>query len=243
MSHWGQNPVGRDMSAYACACGKLEGMDAVKKKGGFLSGLFGGKKKGAGPPMVGRLPAKEEVESDDDDSDEQPQGRGGEERLDVGADVQIHSLTGSTEHNGSRGQLVRFDEDTGRWDVCITIGQRGRVLALKPANLYRVMAKESWAAAGESTMAAPGDDNRLEIGALVQVHSLSAAPEHNGVHGVLELLDTPTGRWQVKTLAKTGGHSKTLALKPANLMWMVSAADVDRSKAWRPPKGDERLNP
>ncbi len=55
--------------------------------------------------------------------------------LAVGCEVQIHSLTSATEHNGFHGHLIRFDSEKGRWDVSITIGQKGKVLALKPANL------------------------------------------------------------------------------------------------------------
>jgi hypothetical protein len=31
--------------------------------------------------------------------------------------------------------LIRFDSEKGCWDVSITIGQKGQVLALKPASL------------------------------------------------------------------------------------------------------------
>ena len=48
-------------------------------------------------------------------------------------EVQIHSLTSATEHNGSRGQLKRFDFENGRWEVSINVGQP--VLSVKPANL------------------------------------------------------------------------------------------------------------
>jgi len=41
--------------------------------------------------------------------------------LHVGPDVSIHSLSDGTEHNGSRGQLLRFDLDKGRCDVAITV--------------------------------------------------------------------------------------------------------------------------
>ncbi len=62
-------------------------------------------------------------------------GRGGSSgALAVGCEVQIHSLISATEHNGSRGHLIHFDSEKGRWDVSI-VGQKGQVLALKPANL------------------------------------------------------------------------------------------------------------
>ena len=62
-------------------------------------------------------------------------GAGTSGALAVGCEVQIHSLTSATELNGSRGHLLGFDAEKGRWDVSITIGQKGQVLALKPANL------------------------------------------------------------------------------------------------------------
>jgi hypothetical protein len=151
----------------------------------------------------------------------------------VGVEVQIHSLTSATEHNGSRGELVRFDSGKGRWDVRIGIGQNGRVLALKPDNLYRVMARESRAAEGTTTMGALGSDHRLEVGALVKVHSLTGAVEHNGAHGTLVRLDERTERWEVQIVERGGGASKTLALKPANLTFMASAADMAKLDAWR----------
>jgi hypothetical protein len=61
-----------------------------------------------------------------------------ERMLEVGGEVEIHSLTGSAEHNGERGVLKRFDQKRGRWDVCITTGlirHTGKLLALKPQNL------------------------------------------------------------------------------------------------------------
>ena len=61
-------------------------------------------------------------------------GAGTSGALAVGCEVQIHSLISATEHNGSRGHLIRFDSEKGRWDVSI-VGQKGQVLALKPANL------------------------------------------------------------------------------------------------------------
>ena len=164
--------------------------------------------------------------------------KGGEGRLAVGAEVQIHGLTGSMEHNGSRGHLLRHDEEKGRWEVQLTIGERGRVMLLKPANLQVSMADESWAAAGETSMAVPGQDRRLEVGAVVRVHSLLSVPEHNGACCILERLDTESGRWEARTVPENG-KGKTLALKPANMTWMLSAADRAKGIRLQPPKGTE----
>jgi hypothetical protein len=194
-------------------------------------------------PAAPAAPAAAGASSDDegDDDDEacrqrgRPDGRTwlDDEALHVGAEVQIHSLTGATEHNGSRGELLRFDSEKGRWDVRIGIGQKGRVLALKPDNMHRVMARESRAAEGTTSLGAPGSDHRLEVGVLVKVHSLTGAVEHNGAHGTLVRLDECTGRWEVKKVVRGGGEEQTLALKPANLTFMASAADMAKLDAWR----------
>ena len=57
-----------------------------------------------------------------------------------GADVEMHSLVRSPELNGGRGKVVEpQDPGTGRCGVKIdSDGHRGRVLALKPANLVRL---------------------------------------------------------------------------------------------------------
>ena len=189
-------------------------------------------------PAAAAAGASSDDEGDDDDDASRQRGRLDgrtwldEEALNVGVEVQIHSLTGATEHNGSRGELLRFDSEKGRWDVRIGIGQNGRVLALKPDNLYRVMARESRAAEGTTAMGAPGNDHRFEVGALVKVHSLTGAVEHNRAHGTLVRLDERTGRWEVQTVER-GGGAKTLSLKPENLTLMASAADMAKLDAWR----------
>ena len=203
---------------------------------------------GAGAPAGAGAGAGREDSSDssshgDEEAGGRPDGRTwlNEDELHPGAEVQVHSLTGATEHNGARGELVRFDSEKGRWDVRITIGHKGRVLALKPDNLYRVVARESRDAGGATAMAAPGSDHRLEAGAVVKVHSLTGAVEHNGAHGTLVRLDEQTGRWEVQIVARGGGASKTLALKPANMAFMASAADMAKVDAWcherQGPKG------
>ena len=220
--------------------------------GGLWSGLHWGCRKQTGDNGVTSgsrehqkdavLSSSEGESSGDEDSccggDENRKQKKKMEDLHVGSDVQIHSLACGTEHNGSRGKLLRFDLDKGRWDVAITIGLAGKVLALRPANLSLVMASETAAASGKTCMAAPGGESRLEVGALVRVHALTNAPEHNGLHGLLENFDAGTGRWKVKTVTKHG-PGKTLALKPTNLIWMLSAADKARGASMRPPKGTE----
>jgi hypothetical protein len=195
-------------------------------------------------PAVGAASSGDSDSGSDSDSSAGAEGGGvrrrggGEGGLAVGAEVQIHGLTGSMEHNGSRGHLLRHDAEKGRWEVQITIGERGRVLLLKPVNLQVVMADESWAAAGETSMAAPGQDRRLEVGAVVRVHSLLSVPEHNGACCILERLDTESGRWEARTVPESG-KGKTLALKPANMTWMLSAADRAKGIRLQPPKGTE----
>lgn len=185
-------------------------------------------------------------DSDDSGDDDRCSGRRGtqendttsSDQLAVGAEVQIHGLSSSMGHNGSRGCLLRYAEEKGRWEVRITIGERGKVLLLKPENLLVVMANESRAAAGEKSVGVAGADPRLEVGAVVQVHSLVGAPEHNGSCCILERLDSATGRWEARTVPKSG-QSKVLALKPANMAWVLSAAERAQGMRMRPPKGDE----
>jgi hypothetical protein len=160
------------------------------------------------------------------------------DHLAVGAEVQIHGLSGSMEHNGSRGHLLCYDEEKGRWEVQITVGERGKILLLKPANLLSAMANESRAAAGEKSVDLPGADPRLEVGAVVQVHSLQSAPEHNGCCCILERIDSARGRWEARTVP-TSGKGRVLALKPANMAWVLSAADRAQGMKLRPPKGNE----
>ena len=217
-----------------------------KERKGMFSGLWGGKRTGEERDEKSKKREDVESESDDDndnDTDGTPYSHAAysnashpDGALAVGCEVQIHSLTSATEHNGSRGHLIRFDAEKGRWDVCITIGQKGKVLALKPANLSLALAKESRAAADASAMAAP-DYNKLEVGAMVQIHSLSTSPELNDTSGILHKFDESTGRWEVRTTLK-GGATKTVALKPSNLAWLVSASDMDRVKAMRPQQSN-----
>ena len=53
--------------------------------------------------------------------------------LKEGSAVEIHSLRSAPQHNGERGEVVRFSGDNGRWEVRLT--GSGKVLALKPGNL------------------------------------------------------------------------------------------------------------
>ena len=238
-----------DANAYN---GHGPGMEAAGARSkGFLSGLFSNEhyvKREAEDQL------KAQEESDDDaDEDVRAAGQGAQyrerkvwgaqERLAVGAEVQIHSLTSEAalHYNEFRGELLRFDLERGRWDVRITTAEadcKGKVLALKPANLQRIMAHCSRGAAGETSVAAAGEDARLEIGALVQVHSLTGAPEHNNKHGILESLDPATGRWVVR-LVISGGASKHLSLKIQNVAFLLSAAEMALAERLRPPKGTE----
>jgi hypothetical protein len=102
--------------------------------------------------------------------------------------------------------------------------------------LSLALAKESKAATDASAMAAP-DYNKLEVGAMVQIHSLLASPELNDASGILHRFDESTGRWEVRTTLK-GGATKTVALKPSNLAWLVSASDMDRVKTMRPQQSN-----
>jgi hypothetical protein len=91
-------------------------------------------------------------------------GAGTSGALAVGCEVQIHSLLSATEHNGSRGHLIRFDSEKGRWDVSITIGQKGQVLALKPANLsLHATPKKNKAAVEKAAAEKAADDAKVAI--------------------------------------------------------------------------------
>ena len=57
----------------------------------------------------------------------------------------------------------------------------------------------------------------LHVGCTVKLHSLVAAPQHNGAEGELGSYDKSAGRWEVNLL--TGGE-KALRVKPANLTFI-----------------------
>ena len=162
------------------------------------------------------------------------------ERLRVGAEVQVHSLTGEAcmHYNHLRGELICLDADRGRWNVRITsAAYGGKVLALKPGNLRCMLARNGHGCE-EVRLAAPREDPRFENGALVQLHSLAGAPEHNECHGVLERLDPATGRWEVKVV-QNGGANKRLLVKAQNISFLLSAAEMAQAKRMNPPKGNE----
>ncbi len=87
-----------------------------------------------------------------------------------------------------------------------------------------------------------GDENRaLAAGAVVQLHSLKATPQHNGSRGVLVTFDAGSGRWAVRPTRQQGlfvGGVRVLNVKPANLA-AVHAADT-LAEGWVPPakRGD-----
>ena len=51
------------------------------------------------------------------------------------------------------------------------------------------------------------------VGAVVNIHSLQACPEHNGTQGKLEKWEEERGRWGVRL----NSNGRLLGLKPANL--------------------------
>ena len=112
-----------------------------------------------------------------------------------GTIVEVHSLRSAPLHNGQRGELLRLDAQSGRWEVRLT--STGKVLALKRDNLRPI---------AEPT-----------AGTSVEIHSLRSAPQYNGQRGELLRLDANSGRWDVR-LTSTG---KILALKRDNWTQLV----------------------
>jgi len=55
--------------------------------------------------------------------------------LAVGQRVDIHSLVGAAQYNGSEGQIAQGPSDKGRWEVQIDFQCEERLVALKPENL------------------------------------------------------------------------------------------------------------
>ena len=77
---------------------------------------------------------------------------------------------------------------------------------------------------GAEPTASLEDSNIPKIGATVQIHSLQACPEHNGVRGKVEKWDSEKGRFGVR-LESTG---KLLGLKPANLKVLPGPCDEQK---------------
>ena len=81
----------------------------------------------------------------------------------MGAEVQVHSLTGeaSMHYNHLRGELIRLDADRGRWNVLITrAAHGGKAQALKPGNLRYMLARHEHGCE-EIRLAAPREDPRF----------------------------------------------------------------------------------
>ena len=55
------------------------------------------------------------------------------EGLTEGTAVEVHSLRSNPQHNGKRGEVVRFNTTSGRWEVRLPSSRK--VLALQPDNL------------------------------------------------------------------------------------------------------------
>lgn len=61
--------------------------------------------------------------------------RSGPLELAVGQRVDIHSLVGAAQYNGSEGQIAQGPSEKGRWEVQIDFQCEERLVALKPDNL------------------------------------------------------------------------------------------------------------
>jgi hypothetical protein len=62
----------------------------------------------------------------------------GETDLKIGDGVKMHGLTADG-FNGNDAVLDSFDEETGRWKICLQTGPaKGARVCIKPANLTRV---------------------------------------------------------------------------------------------------------
>jgi hypothetical protein len=54
-------------------------------------------------------------------------------QLSEGCTVEVFGLVAAAQHNGSKGKLLKFESEKGRWAVKLSNG--GEVLGVKPANL------------------------------------------------------------------------------------------------------------
>ena len=61
-----------------------------------------------------------------------------ETQFQVGATVKLQNLKAAAEHNGSEGELLRFDEEKRRWAV--RLAKDGQVLGVKPENMLFIRA-------------------------------------------------------------------------------------------------------
>jgi hypothetical protein len=90
---------------------------------------------------------------------------------------------------------------------------------------------------------AGGDEQGgLVASAMVQLHSLKAAPQHNGSRGVLVAFDADSGRWAVrKARGLFAGGVNVLNVKPANLT--VVHPEYMRDEGCSPSKLGEGKSP
>jgi len=128
------------------------------------------------------------------------------------AQVELHSLR-AEENNGKRGRLVSYNTETGRW--LVELGD-GVFFKLKPANLRVVEVKTC-------------DDDQLQVGQMVEFHSLMHSPHFNGSQGQLSQFDPETGCWLV-----TLDDGQIAALKPDNLRPVGRANCTPESKPKNP---------
>ena len=118
------------------------------------------------------------------------------------ARVELHSLLAASVKNGIRGRLVSYNTERERWLVELDDGD---FFMLKPTNLRLVEVKT-------------GDDGQLQVGQMVEFHSLMHSPHFNGSRGQLSQFDPETGCWLV-----TLDDGRVSALKPDNLRPVGSA--------------------
>ena len=86
-----------------------------------------------------------------------------EDQLHQGATVRVDRLKAAPEHNGVEGELLKFDQDAGRWQVLLATGPAVKV---KPANLIFVRPKPAFRFAPRRRS---GSDDEISVDAI-QIH-------------------------------------------------------------------------
>jgi hypothetical protein len=86
-----------------------------------------------------------------------------EDQLHEGATVRVDGLKAAPEHNGVEGELLKFDQDAGRWQVLLATGPAVKV---KSANLIFVRPKPAFRFAPRHRS---GSDDEISVEAM-QIH-------------------------------------------------------------------------
>ena len=130
-----------------------------------------------------------------------------------GRRVTLHSLKARPDLNGGEGEVVGFNEQSGRYTV--QLHPSGEQIALKSSNLH---------VRGE------GDAAAFAPGAKVVLRGLVSKPELNGCGGTIQEFDASAGRYVVLL----DGKLTTALYKAANLEAMAPS----RRPEWEPTMPD-----